>query len=192
MHNLKEGAKIGIRGPFGTAFPTEETKGKDIVFVAGGIGLVPARSHINYVLDNRKDYKNVKILFGAKTPKDRMFTEELDQWSKRSDVQYLETVDCGDECWIGEVGLITTLIPKIEIDPKNTYAIIVGPPVMYKFVIRDIKARGVPDKQIIVSLERRMKCGVGKCGHCQINGYYCCQEGPVFSYDQIANTKEAI
>ena len=192
IHNLASGAIIGIRGPFGTNFPYEETRGKDILFVAGGIGLVPTRSFINYVLDKRLDYNRVIIFFGARTPKERLFVEELGEWKKRSDVEYHETVDRGDENWSGNVGVITTLFPKIKIDPKNTFCIVVGPPVMYRFVIKEALNKHIPHHRIYVSLERRMKCGVGKCGHCQINGVYCCKDGPVFNYSNIMHLKEAL
>jgi NAD(P)H-flavin reductase len=169
LHNLKEGATVGVRGPYGTHFPYEELKGRDLLIVAGGIGLVPARSFINYVLDNRKDYGKVVIFFGTKTPKEQLFIDELAGWKKRKDVEYFETVDRGDDEWKGNVGVITTLFPKIDIDAGKTTAVVVGPPIMYKFVIKECKDKGIADENIIVSLERRMKCGVGKCGHCQIN-----------------------
>jgi sulfite reductase subunit B len=192
IHNLKAGSTVGIRGPFGTCFPYEETKGKDILFVAGGIGLVPARSFINYVLHNRKDYGRVIIFFGSRSPKERLFLNELADWEKRSDVEYYETVDKGDETWKGNVGVITTLFPKTQVDPAKTYCVVVGPPIMYRFVIKEALDRKIPKEQIIVSLERRMKCGVGKCGHCQINGVYVCQDGPVFKYSDITNLEEAL
>ena len=192
LHKLNEGSIIGIRGPFGNGFPTEELKGKDILFVAGGIGLVPLRSLINYVLDKRDSYGRVIILFGARTPKEQLFLDELALWKERKDVEYLETVDRGDEEWKGNVGVITTLFPKINVDSQRTYALIVGPPVMYRFAILEAKTKGIPDDQIIVSLERRMKCGVGKCGHCQIQNLYVCQDGPVFRYSEIKGLKEAL
>ncbi|MBN2123313.1 MAG: FAD/NAD(P)-binding protein [Deltaproteobacteria bacterium] len=192
VHALASGARVGIRGPFGTHFPVEETKGKDILFVAGGIGLVPLRSFINYVLDRREDYGDLTILFGARNPSERLFLNELRDWDERKDVRYLETVDRPDPNWKGNVGVITTLFSKIDVDPSRTYCIIVGPPVMYRFVILEAKARGIPDANIFVSLERRMKCGVGKCGHCQINHLYVCQEGPVFRYTDIFDVKEAL
>jgi NAD(P)H-flavin reductase len=192
MHGMKEGSTLGIRGPFGTNFPFAEARGRDVLFVAGGIGLVPARSFINYVLDNRKDYGRVIILFGARTPADRLFTDELSAWANRKDVEFLETVDRGDPSWKGNVGVITTLFPKIDIDAAKTACVIVGPPIMYKFVIIEAKKKDLADKDIFMSLERRMKCGVGKCGHCQINQYYCCQEGPVFTYEQVKPLPEAL
>lgn len=190
LHNMKAGDSIGIRGPFGTNFPLEETKGRDLLFVAGGIGLVPARSFINYAIDNRKKYGRIIVLFGAKAPKERLFINELSKWHEQ--IEFYETVDRGDETWKGNVGVITTLFPKIEIDPKKTTAIIVGPPIMYRFVLIECKKKEILDKNIFASLERRMKCGVGKCGHCQMNGIYVCQNGPVFRYSEIKNAQEAL
>ncbi len=192
LHNLDRGATVGIRGPFGKGFPVAELKGKDILFVAGGIGLVPLRSLINYVLDHRSDFGRLQVLFGAKTPAEQLFLDELAKWRTRKDLEYLETVDRADDRWKGNVGVITTLFPKITLDPKKTVAVIVGPPIMYRFAILEAQVKGIPDEQIIVSLERRMKCGVGKCGHCQINNLYVCQEGPVFTYAKIRDVKEAI
>ena len=192
LHHMEPGAKIGIRGPFGTSFPMGEIRGQDILFVAGGIGLFPLRSLINEVLDTRSDFGRVTILYGAKTPAERMFADELEQWKRRDDVEYLETVDRADESWKGNVGVITTLFPKISIDPSSTYCVTVGPPVMYRFVIWAAKEKGLSNDRIIVSLERRMKCGVGKCGHCQINGFYVCQDGPVFRYSDILYLQEAL
>jgi len=194
IHALNPGDKIGIRGPFGTSFPMNTLKGKNLIFITGGIGLVPARSAIHYALENRDDYKNISILFGCKDPSQRLFTDEIEEWKKREDITFLETVDgCKDGEWDGNTGVITTLIPKLkDIDPLETYAIIVGPPVMYKYVIMSLHDLDFSDKQIIVSLERRMKCGVGKCGHCQMDNIYVCQDGAVFYYEDIKHLKEAI
>ena len=192
LHQMNPGAPLGIRGPFGKGFPVEEIKGKDILFVAGGIGLVPLRSLINYVLDKRSDFGRVMVFFGAKTPAEQLFLDELAKWRTSKEMEYFETVDRSDASWKGNVGVITTLFPKVTLDPKNTVAVIVGPPIMYRFAILEAQVKGIPDDQIIVSLERRMKCGVGKCGHCQINDIYVCQEGPVFNYARIKNLKEAI
>jgi sulfite reductase subunit B len=192
MHRMEKGAVLGIRGPFGKGFPVEEIKGKDILFVAGGIGLVPLRSLINYVIDKRKDFGRVIVFFGAKTPSEQLFLNELAKWRASKELEYLETVDRADAAWKGNVGVITKLFPKVTLDPRKTVAVIVGPPIMYRFAILEAQVKGIPDDQIIVSLERRMKCGVGKCGHCQINDIYVCQEGPVFTYARIKNLKEAI
>lgn len=193
MHRLTAVEKVGIRGPFGTHFPVEtKMKGKDLLFVCGGIGLVPVRSAIQYVLDNRKDYGRLAILFGAKNPASRLFTDELDEWRKEKDVTILETVDHRDEHWPGIEGVITTLIPLVKMNPENTVAVICGPPVMYKFVILELTNHKFHPDNIWLSLERNMKCGVGKCGHCQINNLYVCQDGPVFNFSQIQDIEEAI
>jgi sulfite reductase subunit B len=192
LHTLDRGTILGIRGPFGKGFPVEEMKGKDILFVAGGIGLIPLRSLIHYVLDHRSDFGRVLVFFGAKTPAEQLFLGELSNWRVNKEMEYWETVDRSDGKWKGNVGVITTLFPKITIDPEKTVAVIVGPPVMYRFAILEAQVKGIPDDQILVSLERRMKCGVGKCGHCQINDLYVCQDGPVFRYARIKDLKEAI
>jgi NAD(P)H-flavin reductase len=192
MHKLAAGDTLGIRGPFGNGFPVETLMGKDLLFVAGGIGLVPLRSLIKYSLTHRNAFGRIIILFGARSPKERLFTDELADWSSRTDVEFLETVDRGDESWKGNVGVITTLFKKISIDPRRTAALIVGPPVMYKYALLEVQAKEVPKQNIWLSLERRMKCGLGKCGHCQINNYYVCQEGPVFTFAQIEDREEAL
>ena len=194
IHGLNVGDKVGIRGPFGTSFPMNNLKGKNLLFVTGGIGLVPARSAILYALQNRADYKDITILFGCKEPDQRLFTDEIEEWKNRNDVNFIETVDtCKEGEWDGNVGVITKLLPKLEnIDPLETYAIVVGPPIMYKYVIMGLHDMDFSDKKIIVSLERRMKCGVGKCGHCQMDNIYVCQDGAVFYYDDIKHLKEAI
>jgi NAD(P)H-flavin reductase len=193
MHGLKLGDKVGIRGPFGTHFPVDgEMKGKDIVFVCGGLGLVPVRSAINYVLHHREDYGDVTILFGTKSPAERLFIDEVKEWTSKENVTYTETVDRGDEQWRGNVGVITTLMMDTMVDPRKTVAIVCGPPVMYKFAIMSLYKMGMVDRNIYVSLERHMKCGVGKCGHCQINGLYVCQDGPVFKFADVAELQEAI
>ena len=192
MHALQPGDEIGIRGPFGRGFPVQILEGNDLLFIAGGIGIVPLRSLINYVIDNRRDFGRVAILLGCKEPKEFLFREELEQWEERLDVEYKCTVDRGDDDWQGNVGLITSLIPGVTLDPDRTFAVVCGPPIMYKFVLIELSNKKIPERQTFLSLERHMKCGLGKCGHCQINNYYCCQDGPVFSYDQIKDVKEAI
>jgi sulfhydrogenase subunit gamma (sulfur reductase) len=193
LHALDAGAKIGVRGPFGTAFPVKTAmQGKDILFVCAGIGMIPLRSAITYVLAHRKDYGKVFILSGTRTPAFRLFADELAAWSREKDVEVLETVDQADDSWKGNVGVITTLFPKIKINAKKTVALIVGPPVMYKFALLELRKYDFPLGSVYVSLERHMKCGVGKCGHCQINGLYTCQDGPVFRYSDIAQVREAI
>jgi len=196
LHSLKMGSVVGIRGPFGNGFPLERLAGRDVLLVAGGIGLFPLRSLVRYVLDKRHDYDKVTFLFGVRCPEEQLFLDELELYRNRDDIEYHETVDActvGGKEWTGNVGVITTLFPKMrKIDPLNTMAVIVGPPVMYRFVIAECKKLGIPDDHIIMSLERKMKCGVGKCGHCQINGLYVCQEGPVFTYAELKRLKEAV
>lgn len=181
LHQMKEGDEIGIRGPFGEGFPIDSMFGYDLLIVGGGLGIVPLRSLIRYVMHNRSDFGNVEILLGCKTPKDLLFGEEAKEWMRRAEIKFNCTVDKGAPDWKGNVGLITTLIPGVTLNPARTYGIVVGPPIMYKFVIVELLKKYIPDHQIVVSLERRMKCGLGKCGHCQIEGKYVCQSGPVFT-----------
>ena len=192
LHRLKAGDEVGIRGPFGKGFPVHILEGSDLLFVAGGLGIVPLHSLINYAIDNRRDFGKVNILLGCGKPEDLLFSDELDEWTRRLDVNFECTVDRADSGWKGNIGLITMLIPGVNLDPVRTFAVVVGPPIMYKFVISMLLEKGIPERQILISLERHMKCGLGKCGHCQINGIYCCQEGPVFSYDKIKNIRESI
>jgi sulfite reductase subunit B len=198
LHEMSVGDKIGIRGPLGNGFDVKAMEGKNLLLTSGGIGMYPMRSLINYILDkkNRKKFKEIIILYGAKRPKEILFLNEVEEWKKCDDTTCKLTVDrCEQgECWSGDIGLITTLFPKIRVDKldsKNTIAVVIGPPIMYKFVIKALQTMGIPDENILVSLERRMKCGVGKCGHCQINGVYVCKEGPVFNYKEIRNLPEA-
>ena len=193
IHKLHNGDKVGIRGPFGQGcYPVEESKGRNLVFVCGGIGLVPQRSFINYVLDNRSDYGELTVILGTKCHNQRFFHSELAGWGRRSDIKFLETIDVADDCWQGNVGVVTTLIPKIESQLSSSLVFVCGPPVMYKFVLMALKENGVEQKNIYVNLERKMKCGVGKCGHCQINNYYVCVDGPVFRFTDLAVAPEAI
>ena len=188
----KVGTKVGIRGPFGNGIDVEKFKGKDVLIVAGGIGLVPMRSMINHVIANRDDYGKLIICYGSKSDQDLLFTDELQQWTDDPSLDYRVTVDQGSEAWNGNIGVITTLIPGLDLDLPNTVACICGPPVMYRFVLLALKSKGLTDESIYMSLERRMKCGVGKCGHCQINHSYVCQDGPVYHYPDIKSLQEAL
>ena len=192
MHRLETGDEIGVRGPFGKGFPVSILEGNDLLIIAGGLGIVPVRSLINYVIDNRRDFGKATILLGCNTPENMLFGDEIQNWIKRIDVNFSCTVDRADPEWKGNVGVITTLIPGVNLDPTRTFAIVVGPPVMYKYVISELIKKKIPERQILVSLERHMKCGLGKCGHCQIHNLYCCKDGPVFRYDQIKHLKGAI
>lgn len=192
IHNLKVGQKVGIRGPYGSSFPVQDFVGKDTIFVAGGLGYIPLRSLLHYQLRHRDEFGRIIVMIGCRNPSERIFIDQIKELEAREDVEVYETVDCGDENWCGNVGLITTLLPNVDIDPDITHVAMVGPPVMYKFVIQQCRARGISRENIYVSLERHMKCGIGKCGHCQINGLNACIEGPVFKYHDIQTHPEAI
>ena len=192
IHKLEVGDKLGVRGPYGSVYPVEGSKGKDLVFICGGIGLVPQRSFIRYALDNRADYGDITVLIGTKCHDMRLFREEIALWEERKDMTVMETIDEAHECWNGNVGVVTTLIPKVESNLPKAQVLVCGPPIMYKFVLMALAEADVPESQIYVNLERRMKCGVGKCGHCQINDQYVCQDGPVFRYSDLALVPEAI
>jgi sulfite reductase subunit B len=192
LHALEAGDELGIRGPYGRGFPIRILEGNDLLIIAGGLGIAPLRALINYVLDNRRDFGKVHILLGCKSPEDMLFTDELDTWNRRMDVHYECTVDKAAPDWAGNVGVITTLIPGVDLQPERTFAAVVGPPVMYKFVIKELLTKKIPENQILVSFERHMKCGMGKCGRCQIQNLYCCQDGPVFNYRDIRSMSEAL
>jgi len=192
MHLLKEGHQLGIRGPFGNGFDVEPFRNKDMLFICGGIGLAPLKSLIDYTLAKRDDFGRIIIVYGTKNPSEILFKDNIKVWQNQDDIDFHMTVDRPDESWKGNVGVITTLIPPLKLDFNNTIATVVGPPIMYKFVMLALKSKRIPDENIYLSLERRMKCGVGKCGHCQINNSYVCQEGPVYPYTRIKQLEEAI
>jgi sulfhydrogenase subunit gamma (sulfur reductase) len=192
LHALEAGATIGVRGPYGHGFPVEKLRGKDLLLAIGGLCMAPARSLINQVLDERGAFGRVVILYGAKRPGDLLFLDEVGAWARRADVETHVTVDRPDDAWAGHIGVVTTLFRDITVNPRNTVAVTLGPPAMYRFVLIEFLAKGIPEGQIWLSLERRMRCGVGKCGHCQIGQLYCCQHGPVFSYAQIKDNDEAL
>ncbi len=192
MHELTSGCQLGIRGPFGNGFEVESFRKKDMLFVCGGIGLAPLKSLIDYTIAKRDDFGRIIILYGSKNPSEILFKNEIESWTKRDDIEFHISVDRPDNDWKGNVGVITTLVPPLKLDTDNTIATVVGPPVMYKYVIMALKGKRIPDDNIYLSLERRMKCGVGKCGHCQINNSYVCQEGPVYHYPRIKQLEEAI
>ncbi len=191
IHNLEIGDVVGIRGPYGNGFPIENLKGRNLLFVAGGIGLVPLRSLINYVIDRRSQFGDVTIFYGTRSPSEIIFKDEIAAWDALDDVDFLMTVDAGDKNWNGNVGVVTTLFQKRDIDP-DTVALVCGPPVMYKFVVKELLKIGIGRDEILVSLERRMKCGVGKCAHCQIGHKLTCMDGPVFSIFEVEQLQEAI
>lgn len=192
IYRLEIGSYLGIRGPLGNGFPIEELKRKDILFIAGGLGLAPLRSMIYYVLEKRHDFGRVIILYGTKTPEEILFRDEMETWNKREDIELTVTINRPDKNWLGKTGVVTRLIPFLKLDPQDTYALVVGPPVMYKYALLELQEKRIPATNIILSLERRMKCGVGKCGHCQVNGVYVCLDGPKFSYQMLKFLPEAL
>lgn len=192
IHKLHVGDYVGIRGPFGRGFPIEKFRGKDMLFVPGGLGLAPLRSLINQVIDERAQFGRVIILYGARNPSELLFTDELKLWSEMDGIEFHVTVDRGDANWTGNTGVVTTLFKKISVYPRNTIGVTCGPPVMYRFVLMEFIGKGLSEGNIYLSLERRMKCGIGKCGHCQINHIYACQSGPVFPYKEIKGLEDAL
>lgn len=192
MHQMGPGEILGIRGPFGNGFPVEKIAGKNVLFVCGGLGLAPLRSLILYCMENRSHFRRLITLYGTKRPSDRLYASELAAWGADDRMELHETVDIPEEGWTGNTGVITTLFRKIEVDPLETVAVVVGPPVMYKFAVLELLKRGIMESRIYMSLERRMRCGLGKCGHCQMNGIYVCQEGPVFCYSDVKKVREAL
>jgi NAD(P)H-flavin reductase len=191
LTRMENGQSLYVRGPLGRGFDLQKLRGHDVIIIAGGIGLCPTRSLIQYILDRRSEFKRFILFYGARDPKQQLFLEDLADWRQSKDIEYFETVDKGDPSWKGNVGVITTLFPKVKLGP-DTRAVICGPPVMFRFVIRELDKIGVARENIFVDLERRMKCAVGKCGHCQINDKYVCVDGPVFSFSEIQDLKEAI
>jgi sulfhydrogenase subunit gamma (sulfur reductase) len=191
LNRMDKGQSLYVRGPLGRGFDLQKLRGHDVVIIAGGIGLCPTRSLIQYILDRRSEFKRFILFYGARDPKQQLFLEDLANWRESKDVEYFETVDKGDPSWKGNVGVITTLFPKVKLGP-DTRAVICGPPVMFRFVIRELDKLGIARENIFVDLERRMKCGVGKCGHCQINDKYVCVDGPVFSFSEIQGLEEAL
>ncbi len=193
IHDLEVGDVVGIRGPLGRGFDVEEMHGKDMLIIAGGLGLAPVRSLIQHILDERARFGTFHLFYGARAPTELLFRDDLITWRHHPDVEFEATVDRPDEQWRGRSGVVTTLFPLLpKLDPARTKVVIVGPPVMFKFVVLEVLARRIPQSHIYCSLERRMKCGVGKCGHCQVNNVYVCREGPVFRYGQLKALREAI
>jgi NAD(P)H-flavin reductase len=183
--NLKPGGTVGIRGPFGTTWPLDAARGKDVLIVAGGIGLAPLRPVIHEVLRHRDDYVRLMLLYGARSPRDLLYRKQLAEWARLADTQILTTVDYGGVNWRGYVGVVTTLFRYVRLHPAGTVAMVCGPEIMMRYVIREFEKRGLPDSQVYLSMERNMKCAVGFCGHCQLGPYFVCKDGPIFSYEQM-------
>ncbi len=192
LHALKPGDKVGLRGPFGNGFPFEEFKGKNLVYVAGGIGLIPLRSSIVHALQHKKDFGRVLMLHGARTPDDLMYKENLKEWQSFEGFETYITVDVPTPDWKGETGFVHTLFDKANLPVENTVAFVCGPPVMFNTVIGELMKRGLSDENIYSTLERHMKCGVGKCQHCAVGRTLVCTDGPVYTYRQIKTLGEEI
>jgi NAD(P)H-flavin reductase len=190
LGTAEPGAVVGVRGPFGTTWPLEEARGRDLVIVAGGIGLAPLRPAVYHALANRDDYGAVCLLVGARTPSDLLFLRELEDWRGRFDIEVAVTVDSAGESWHGRVGVVTQLIPQAPFDPAGAVALVCGPEVMMTFTARALVARGVPRERIAVSMERNMHCGLGHCGHCQLGPVLICRDGPVFRHDELERLME--
>lgn len=185
LHQLKVGDEVGVRGPLGNGFPFDEVKGRDILFVGGGLGLPPLRPLIWEMLEAKDEFGKVTVLYGARTPQDLVYRDELERWRRRDDVEFLVSVDTADDTWEDNVGVVGTLFPKVDIDPNTTTAFVCGPPIMIRFVLSDLLSMHLSEDQIYTTLERHMRCGVGKCNHCLIGDKYVCRDGPVFSYRQM-------
>jgi sulfhydrogenase subunit gamma (sulfur reductase) len=185
LHEMEAGGTVGIRGPYGNWFPHEDLAGKNLVFVGGGIGMAPLRSLLTYCLDRRSEYGHIDIFYGARTPDDLCYTREFDDWRQARDTDLYLTVDRGNDQWTGYVGVVPAYVKKVAPSPANAVAITCGPPVMIKFTLPELQRLGFADEQILTTLEMRMKCGVGKCGRCNIGHTYVCLDGPVFTYAQI-------
>jgi NAD(P)H-flavin reductase len=186
MHKLKRGDLLGVRGPFGKSWPIKQAQGRDVVVVPGGIGLAPLRPALYALMAQRKKFKRIVLLYGARTPEDVLFPEELKQWRSQADLDVHLTVDrATDASWRDNVGLVTTLIPRAQFDPAKAVAMVCGPEVMMRFVVKELEKRGMTDDRIYVSMERNMKCGLGLCGHCLYGPTFICKDGPVFRFDRI-------
>lgn len=179
------GTAVGVRGPFGRGWPLKQARGKDVLIVAGGIGLAPLRPAVYHVLRHRGDYGRLIILYGSRSPKDLLYRKELQAWSLLPDTQVLTAVDYGGVSWRGHVGVVTTLFKYVRLQPKQTAAFMCGPEVMMRFVVRELESRSIPPGQMAISMERNMKCATGFCGHCQMGPHFVCKDGPVFSWNQL-------
>jgi sulfhydrogenase subunit gamma (sulfur reductase) len=193
LFEMSKGSTFHIRGPYGRGFPIEQLKGRKLLLIAGGLGLAPLRSLLLYALDRRSDFEDIILMYGTNNPDNVLFKYELLGFYDRDDIKYLYSVDRDDEgIWKQYVGVVTGLFDRATLSPEDTFAVMCGPPIMYRFVLQKLLSLGFPKDHVYMSLERMMKCGVGKCGHCAIGDRYCCIDGPVFPYGEIETIKEAI
>lgn len=188
LHSLDKGAVVGLRGPYGTAYPINEWKSKEVFIVGGGVGLAPLRALLYALFNNVKDYKKIMLKYGARTSKDIVYKNEIGSWKKKAgNVDVEITVDIGDETWKGNVGLVTTILKNASLDLENAVSIVCGPPIMMKFTTFKLLDLGFKESNIYLSMEKNMSCGIGKCGHCRVGPHYACKDGPVFTYDKLKN-----
>jgi NAD(P)H-flavin reductase len=187
LHQITEGQEMGIRGPLGNSYPIELFQGKNVLVIGGGFAFTTLRSLIIYLLqpENRSKVKDITVIYGARNPGLLLYKEELADWQKRSDMKLVVTVDAGDKDWKGKVGLVPNVLEEVGPASENTYAVICGPPIMIKYTFPKLMTLKFPNERIYTSLEKRMKCGIGKCGRCNIGHLYVCKDGPVFSYEQL-------
>lgn len=187
LHLSSEGTVIGVRGPYGNTFPVDGMRGKDVIFIGGGIGLAPLRSLVNYVLspEHRAEFGRAQIIYGARSSGDLVFKYEFERWARRGDVDQTVTVDRPEEGWTGRVGFVPTVLKEVAPSPDGAVAVTCGPPLMTRYVLSTLIELGFLPEQIVTTLEMRMKCGIGKCGRCNIGNKYVCRDGPVFTYRQL-------
>jgi NAD(P)H-flavin reductase len=188
--NQRVGDSVGVRGPFGAGWPAEAARGRDVIIVAGGIGLAPLRPLIYHVLRNRNEYGRLVVLYGTRSPRELLYRKELAAWSRNRETQVLVTVDYGGLGWRGHVGVVTTLFKYARLQPATSIAMVCGPEIMMRFVTRELETQGLSRDNIYLSMERNMKCAVGFCGHCQYGPHFICKDGPVFRYEQIRKLLE--
>ncbi|MDX1656502.1 MAG: FAD/NAD(P)-binding protein [Candidatus Competibacteraceae bacterium] len=185
LGELGVGESVGVRGPYGRPWPLEVARGRDLVVVAGGVGLAPVRPILYHVLAHRQDFARVSLLVGARTPGDLLFRSELERWRQAGEIEVLMTVDRADGAWTGSVGVVPELVARASLEPAGAVAMICGPEVMMRFSVQALLRAGLAGERIFISLERNMKCGIGTCGHCQLGPHFICKDGPVFSYPQM-------
>ncbi|MDD5005845.1 MAG: FAD/NAD(P)-binding protein [Candidatus Omnitrophica bacterium] len=190
LHSLGKNTELGVRGPYGKGYPLQDFKGKEIYIVGGGVGLAPLRSLLFSLLNDKKDYKKIILRYGARTPNDIIYKKLVEQWRAGKEIDVRLTVDKSDSSWKGNVGVVTTILDKKDVDINNAVAVVCGPPIMMKFATFKLLEMGFKDSQLYLSMEKNMSCGIGKCGHCRVGNFYCCKDGPVFTYDKIKNFPE--
>jgi NAD(P)H-flavin reductase len=192
IHRLEPDAMVGLRGPFGTGFPMQAMTGMNVLLIAGGLGITTLRSSIYWAIEHRPDFDEVILFYGARDPQQLLFSYQFEEWRKISNLDVRTIVEQQDDQWTGPTGVITALFDDVSIDPDNTFAIVCGPPVMFKFVCAHLSELGLPRQRMFVSLERRMHCGMGKCCRCNVGSTFTCLDGPVFDYWSVMNLQEAI